>query len=403
MKSILIIIPYQAIYPPMNGGMQRCFHILHQLAVHFEVTTIIFQDKESFSTAIKEFPAISKVKIYSVRDEPDTKDVFSLLPKKFEQALRYRWIKKSWKETADGNFLQYYALLKKLLTNNVYDAVILENLATINAVTTIRNYAGNAKIIYDSHNVDSKLGAMAVKKFGMKKEYLAGIKYMEENMQHSVDALFTCSNEDRKDFLEMNNGKISIAVIPNGVSIGKQYDDGVQMEEPDSIIFCGSLNSAPNSEGLLWFYNNCWHQVKQNIPRLKLLVVGSGKAPDYLMDMYEDDSIVFSGAVEDVKPWYNKAAVVIVPLLTGSGTRLKVLEGMSLGVPVISTALGAEGIECTNEKDIQLFDEPIQFSNGLSALLKDKNKRIFLKNNARKLVEEKYDWNVMGEKMKDFL
>jgi len=387
----------------MNGGMQRCFHILHQLAKHFELTAIIFQDKESFLKSAIDYPAINNIKLYSTKDEFYHKDFFSLFPQKIEKALRYRWIKRSWKSSADGNFLQYYPGLKKILSHHDYDAVILENLATLNAVDTIRKYGKNTKIIYDAHNVDSKLGAMAVGKFGMKEKYLEDIQKAERNMHLKVDALFTCSKEDRDDFLRMNHDQISVAVIPNGVNVGNLYAGAVNEDKPGYILFCGSLNFQPNSEGLFWFYKNCWNEVKEKFPAIKLLVVGSGKAPDYFKEIYIDDSVIFSGIVEDVKPWYNKAAIAIVPLLSGSGTRLKILEAMSLGVPVISTALGAQGIEHTDKNDIEIFDNPEDFSNGLIELLCNKSNRIQLKDNARNLVEKKYDWNVIGEKMNDFL
>jgi len=403
MKTILIIVPYENVYPPYNGGMQRCFHILHQLAKHFELTAIIFQDKESFLKAANDYPEIKNIKLYSTKEESNPKDIFSLFSKKIEMGLRYRWIKKSWRATADGNFLQYYPVLKRLLKRNVYDAVILENLATMNAVTTIRKYGGNIKIIYDAHNVDSKLGAMAVEKFGMSRDYLKSIQETERTMHKTVNALFTCSKEDRNDFLEMNEGKIPVGIIPNGVKVGDIFDNTVKEDKPGSVLFCGSLHSPPNSEGLYWFYKNCWNNVKEQFPNIKLLVVGSGTAPGYLDEMYKDESVIFSGAVEDVKPWYNKAAIAVVPLLTGSGTRLKILEAMSLGVPVISTALGAEGIEYTDKQDIEIFDNPERFSNGIIELLNNKSRRIHLKDNARKLVVKKYDWNVIGEKMNDFL
>jgi polysaccharide biosynthesis protein PslH len=403
MKSILVIVPYDNIYPPMNGGMQRCFHIIHQLAKHFNLTAIIHQDKESFLNAEQEFPAIRNIRIFSTKDEPKPKDLFRLLPIRFENALRYRWIKKSWHSTADGNFLKYYPILKRLLKTNSYDTVLLENLSTLNTVSVIRKYGNNAKIIYDAHNVDSNLGKMAVERFGMKKENLAEIQEAESTLHTTVDGIFTCSHQDQDDFKKMNDNKLLVSVIPNGVNVGAMFDDGVKQDVPEYILFCGSLWSLPNSEGLFWFYKNCWNEVRKNLPDLKLLVVGSGKAPGYLNIMFQDESVEMIGTVDDVKPWYNKVAISIVPLLTGSGTRLKILEAMSLGVPVVSTALGAEGIEHTDGKDIVIMNGARDFSKKVVDLLMKKTKRIELKENARKLVEEKYDWNVIGEKINIFL
>lgn len=400
MKSILIIVPYDTIYPPMNGGMQRCFHIMHQLAKHFKLTAIIHQDKKSFSKCTEEFPAMATAEIYSTSDI-NVNDLFTILPTKLKEAIRSRVYMRDWRKSADGSLLKYYPILTQLLKQKKFEAIVLENLATLNAVKIIRRFDKKVKVIYDAHNVDSNLAEMAVAKFGMTNKYLVGIKRAESNLFKVVDAIFSCSQQDKDDFIKLNS-KLCTSVIPNGVIVAEKFNEGVKKDFSQYILFCGSLSSSPNSEGLFWFYKNCWNQVKEKFPGLKLLVVGSGKAPEHLDSMFQDESVDMIGTVEDVRDWYNKAAISIVPLLTGSGTRLKILEAMSLGVPVISTALGAEGIEYTEGKNIVIQDSAADFSRGVIHLLQNKNKRVEINENARKLVEQKYDWNVIGEKLKNF-
>jgi glycosyltransferase involved in cell wall biosynthesis len=192
-------------------------------------------------------------------------------------------------------------------------------------------------------------------------------------------------------------------VIPNGVELGPLLDNGVKKDEPNYILFCGTLYSPHNVDGLLWSYNRIWPLCKHSFANLKLLVLGSGKPPGSLCQLSNDKSVTFTGTVADVKPWYNKAAIAVVPLLTGSGTRLKILEAMSYGLPVISTTKGAEGIACTHGLDILVADKENDFAGEIMGLLEDKNKRIFLQKNARRLVEEKYDWNIIGIKMKNYI
>ena len=395
MISILIIIPYEEIYPPMNGGMQRCFNILNQLAKHFEVTVIINQDKESFLKSGEDYPDIKNVKVYSTEEANKSKDLFSFFPEKIANAIRYRWIKKSLSETTDSKLLEYYPLLKKILKAHSFDAVILENLSTINATDIIRKYAGNTKIIYDAHNVDSNLAVGTA--------HQPGIIKLEKTLYATVDAVFACSENDRADFLEMNKNKLTVAIIPNGVNVGNYYNEGVLKDVPRYIIFCGALWTAPNREGLLWFYNKIWSKVRDAFPHLKLLVVGSGQIPGSFQPLLSDSSLIFTGAVDDVKPWYNKAAVSIVPLLTGSGTRLKILEAMSYGLPVVSTSKGAEGIEYSNGEDIIIAVKENDFAESLINILTNKQKRISMSEKARKLVTEKYDWDVTGDKMRSFM
>jgi glycosyltransferase involved in cell wall biosynthesis len=387
----------------MNGGMQRCFNILNQLAKHFEVAAILHQDKNEFLKSVDAFPAISSAKIFSTKDFT-CKDIFSILPPKFEKALRYRWYKKQIFGRADGNFLLYYSILKHLLKTQKFDAVILENLATLNAISLIRKYDKKVKIIYDAHNVDTNLAKAALSKNEILPGRLYAINKSEQSLYKIVDAVFACSDEDKETFVKMNKGKLKVETVPNGVNVpGKKYNEAVNEEKTQFLIFCGSLWSIPNAEGLYWFCKKIWPLVLNEFPGLKLLVVGIGDLPRKYAEAYNTSSTEFTGAVDDVKPWYNKAAISIVPLLTGSGTRLKILEAMGMGVPVISTTIGAEGITYAEGKEIIIADEENDFVNKIIALLKDKNKRERLSVEARNLAVLKYDWDVIGNKMESFL
>ena len=404
MKSVLIIIPYDRIYPPMNGGMQRCFHILHQLALHFKVTAIINQDKLLFQKALPFYPALAAVNIYSTRNQKQTLDMVSILPPRIKNALRYRWYKRTLKATTDGNFLMYYPLLKRMLKKNSYDAVILENLDTLNAVDIIRRFDKKTKIIYDTLNVGYRLAEQEVKKGMMKTGQMQGILETEKNFYKNLDAIFTCSNIELADFKTINKGYLHGAVIPNGVELFPQlFDTGVSSDYPEYIIFCGSLFYEPNAEGLAWFCNKIWPAVKQSFPSLKLLVVGSGNLAAQSEAKEQDNNWIFTGTVADVKPFYNQAAVAIVPLKSGSGTRLKILEAMGLGVPVISTAKGAEGIDYTDCRDIIIADEENNFADSIIQLLHNRERRLEIQAAAIKLVKSKYDWHIIGNQMSTFL
>lgn len=397
-KSILIIIPYEKLYPPVNGGMLRCFHILHQLCKQFKVTAIIQQDKKEFLSSTKYFPSISNAVIYSTKDEQKPTDLFSLFPTKIKNALRYRWYRKKLFGTADGSFLMYYPTLKRILKIDTFDVVIIEKLATLNAVGTVRKFNKDARIIYDAHNVDTNLA------FAEKSEYYSVIHKAESTLYKTVDAILSCSHNDLEDFQRINQYKLPGVVIPNGVHIeNRMFDEGVRLSNPRYIVFCGSLDYEPNSDGLLWFYNKIWTNVKIAYPDLKLLIVGSGRILEKLQPIMNDESLIFTGIVPDVKPYYNKASLAIVPIKIGSGTRLKVLESMGLGVPVVSTSKGAEGIDYTDGENILIANEEKAFANRVVDLLNNKALRLKIQQNASELVQNKYDWNVIGEKLYLFL
>jgi glycosyltransferase involved in cell wall biosynthesis len=395
MKSILMLAPYDNIYPPMNGGMQRCFHIINQLASHFELTVIMHQDKNCFLQASTFYPAISTIKIYSTKEEKAPTDIFNLLPQNIGNSLRYKWIKKRLISVANGSFLKYYPVLKRVLKSKQFDIVIIENLFTVNAVKTIRKHAGKTFIIYDAHNVDTHLSKGS--------QHATQIRKTESELYKTVDAIFACSEKDKCDFLKMNKNRLPVTVIPNGIMIGEICNQQIVSEAPEFILFCGSLWSTPNSEGLLWFYNKIWARVKQLFPELKLLIVGSGQLPEGFESLLSDSSLVFTGSVNDVKPFYEKAAIAIVPLLQGSGTRLKILEAMSFGLPVVSTAKGAEGIDYTDNRDILIASDEIEFAEKIIMLLSNKCTRVVMSKAGRALVEERYDWNIIGKSMSNFI
>lgn len=403
-KSILLICPYDNIYPPMNGGMQRCFHVIHQLSKYIELTVIMNQEKDKFLSCVSLYPSINNINIYSTNDFIRERDVFDYLPKKLQLAIRYRWIKKKIKGSADGEFFKYYSILERLIKNNKYDSIILENLSTINAIGFIRRFDKNVKIIYDAHNVDSNLALEEFNKGRISKKNFMAIKKQESFLYKNVNSLFVCSNTDKIIFNLLNENKLVIKVVPNGVVIHPILTEkNNKPEKAKYILFCGSLNYEPNTEGLIWFYKNCWPTIRYSSATLKLLVVGSGSIPLELMELKNDNSIIFTGTVHSVSPYYNKATLAIAPLLSGSGTRLKILEAMSFGLPVISTSKGAEGINYTNEKDIIIADSIMNFTKNIIDILDSDEKQNYVKNNARKLIEEYYDWDIIGRGLIDDL
>lgn len=404
MKKLLVIIPFETIYPPVNGGMHRCLHVLDQLAKYFDVSAIMHQRSTDFLESVKEFSSLSKVKVYSTHDYKNKMDFFSLLPQRAASALRTRWLTRSWKSSADSSLLKYYGLLRSLMKQNRYDVIVLEKLSTLNAVSMIRRYNSTACIVYDAHNVDSNLAIDKLARGIITKDVFAAVKKSESTLYKRVDGVLVCSQADLEAYKELNKGKVNAAIIPNGVKLFPVLKEEVTNDDHLlNIIFCGTLSYYPNVEGLLWFYNFVWPLIKSKSPLLKLTIIGSGTALPSLSVLKSDPSILFLGRVNDVKEYYAKAAASIVPLKTGSGTRLKILEAMSLGVPVISTSKGAEGIEYEKDKNIIIADSDEAFANRLINLVSKNEERILLIKNARLLIKEKYDWNIIGASLYEFI
>ena len=189
-------------------------------------------------------------------------------------------------------------------------------------------------------------------------------------------------------------------MVPNGTTQKKFVQK--DFSEP-SLIFCGSLDYAPNKNGLLWFYETIWPKLKTTIKGITLTVIGRNGHDNAYAPLKIDPQINFIGEVKDVAPYYQKNNIAIVPLLKGSGTRLKILEAMSFGLPVISTSIGAEGIDYIENEHIIIANDPIAFQ---QAIIDTVNKPAILKNLASEsllLINEKYNWQNIVRKMTENL
>lgn len=404
MKHVLFVVPFKKLYPPMNGGVQRSLHLLHQLSLHVKVTAIIGQDKESFSRAFAEYPALERVRLISIEDARPPADLFNLLPARLSRSLRYRYWNRSLKGPAGDDFLSIYPILRKLIREQRFDYAILEELSLLGLARVLRRQQPSIHVIYDAHNVNTRLARNAFLHHGIPEKEYRSIQAAESGIAHVVTAVFTCSELDLEQLKGMNEGKLSGLVVPNGVRINPDPQPGRLLSPTDAgnILFCGSLDYLPNREGISWFCREVFPLIRLEKASARLLVVGRGDPGDEVRLLLQGEGITYYGAVEDVKVYYNKAALAVVPLLSGSGTRLKVLEAMGNRVAMVSTAVGAEGIGYTDGKDILIADEPAGFAAGTLRLLNDPARAGEIADRAFDLVRSSYEWDIIGNKMAQY-
>jgi glycosyltransferase involved in cell wall biosynthesis len=181
----------------------------------------------------------------------------------------------------------------------------------------------------------------------------------------------------------------------NGVDCGHNRPGLVEMQ-PFSLVYNGALTYSANYDAMRYFLAEIYPLIRQEIPKASLTITGSLQGVD-LSGLALDESVRLSGYVEDVRVPVAGAAVCVTPIREGGGTRLKILEAMALGTPVVSTSKGAEGLEVTPGQDIVIANEPAAFAAEVARLLQDSALRARLATNARHLVEERYDWGQIGE------
>ncbi len=177
-------------------------------------------------------------------------------------------------------------------------------------------------------------------------------------------------------------------VVPNGVDLDR-YRFRETSPGNGVLLFVGDLSWPPNAEGLRWFAERIWPLVRRGAPRARVEVLGRRPPADLRRRVPEWS---FLGEGGDTRPHWERADAAIVPLLAGGGTRLKILEAGSCGVPVVSTSVGAEGLELAPDTEILLRDDPPDFADTLVRILGDPARRDGIALAARKRIERRYDW-----------
>ena len=188
-----------------------------------------------------------------------------------------------------------------------------------------------------------------------------------------------------------------LEVVANGVDVeGMRAATGLTAERK-RVLFVGSMDYHPNIEGVQFFCREVWPEIRRRRPELRFTIVGS-KPVEAVRALAQQEGVEVTGTVESVAPYYGEAAVVVVPLFEGGGTRLKVVEAMAAGVPVISTAMGAEGIAARDGEDLVLVSADGDWAGQVCGILEDEERWKRIGGNGRKLAETSYDWKAIGTK-----
>lgn len=257
----------------------------------------------------------------------------------------------------------YHAALANWLQKEEFDVIQLETLYLAPYIPTIRRHS-KALVAMRAHNVEFEIWQRVCDNvaFRPKRWYLRHLTQQLRRYETArlldYDLLLAITDRDDANFRQLGfEGKSS--VVPIGLDTCSQGPDYRVYHRPPSLSFIGSLDWAPNLEGLEWFLNNVWPKLHQKYPDLQFHVAGRNMPVS--MQKKEGQNVVVHGEVEDAATFVNQHGISIVPLLSGSGMRAKILEAMSLGRTVVTTTVGVEGIEATHGKEVMVADTPDQF------------------------------------------
>ncbi len=232
---------------------------------------------------------------------------------------------------------------------------------------------------------------------GKRAGYLIKSLVMRRTESHYIprfDCCLAASDRDQ-DLLEHAVPGVHPIVIENGVDCTALR---LLPRAGAALLFAGAMDYPPNSDAAVFFCRAILPLVRASLPDVKLLIVGHAP-PHQVMALGRGPGVTVTGRVDDVRPYYAQAAVSIVPLRAGSGTRLKILESMALGRPVVSTSIGCEGLDVEDGRHLLIANTPQRFAECVTRLLIDPALRERIAAEARRLVEQRYDWRAIGQRL----
>jgi glycosyltransferase involved in cell wall biosynthesis len=206
------------------------------------------------------------------------------------------------------------------------------------------------------------------------------------------DGVVTVSPKDSETLRgRFNLGNI-LGDVPAGVDLQYFRSSGKRPSSHCGLVFTGSMDWLPNDDAVSYFIQDIYPEIKAAVPDVTLTIAGRNPSQGLLEKASEDSSILVTGTVEDIRPYVHDAAIMIVPLRIGGGTRIKIFEGMAMGIPIVSTSIGAEGLPVSHGDNILLADEPESFAREVIDLIGSEDRRKNIADAALDMVRTKYSW-----------
>lgn len=380
-------------YPLDNGGRIKSYHTLKALSAHCDVALLALvrdgETKESVD-ALRPLCAGGVQTVPLIRSQ--TSNV--------AQAASALLGRKSFVVSRDFVPAMQKAVAEYLQKHRT-DVVHIDHLHMAQYVLPRKT---GARLILDNHNVEADV----VAQIGQTTQNVAArllaqqeapkLEQYETDVCRAVDYVLVTTDEDAARIKARAGDKVKIAVLPIGVDFD-YYGQVRRDPASQTLLSIATMHYQPNVDGVTWFYENPYPVIKQSVPDVKLVLAGP-KPPERIKGWtIPDKSLSVPGYVEDERTLAADCAVFIVPLLAGGGMRVKILNAMAMGLPVISTRVGAEGIGATDGRDLIIANSTENFSRLCITLLREPARRDALADAGRSLVQQYYSWDAIAQRL----
>jgi len=389
----ILFVTYGLPYPPDSGGRIHDFNILKNISKHHSVLLLSLLE---FPDEVNNIPKLEKY--------CDLVDVVLMkhrsLWQHFKGVLRCLLVGQPI-ATHDYYYSDMADKIREVVAGSDIDIVQMENSFLAPYIKAVPDNSNCIKIL-SFHDLGSRqYRQMLFLKTGAIQKLLFLLKWIlmlnwESKYARNFDHCTVVSPIENR-VLKSSNPDLNVTTIPNGVETELLQPLPAALD-CNTLLFVGTMGYPPNIDAVLYFCNEILPLIERRISNIKLLVVGNHPTSE-IIKLGKRKNVLVTGYVSDVIPYYNKVCITIIPLRAGGGTRLKIIESMALGRPVVSTRVGAEGLNVVDQKNIIIADTPSKFSEGVIRLLQDKNLREEISRNARQVVESNYDWQTINQKL----
>jgi sugar transferase (PEP-CTERM/EpsH1 system associated) len=393
--KLLFLSPYLP-YPPKSGGPRRVYGLIRELSRRHDVTLLAFTAPgEASAEALQATRQICA-------------EVVTVENNKVDRALDWKR-----KRGIQLRSLIHAHSYERLIYHNAKFQLAIDTLVTrgnFDVITAeFAHMAGyrlprNSRLVLDEHNIEYDIlwrtataEGLSVRKLYNWVNYLK-FRREERAAWQRFDGI-TLTSERDEEMLHRDAPKKPTAVIPNGVDTEYFRPTPVPVE-PGTILFFGAINYYPNTEGLLFFLDEIFPRIKHRHPNARVWIVG--QLPPASIANRASEDVTVTGLVDDIRTYLERAAVVIAPLRIGGGTRLKIVEAMSMGKAIVSTRIGAEGLDVNNNEHILLADTPEDFANQVARVLNDAAFARRIGEAARSRAESLYTWQGAVQRLESF-
>ena len=272
----------------------------------------------------------------------------------------------------------YSKELEKRIVNEItqtsYDYILFESIYLSDYLDVIRQNT-KAKLVLRSHNIEYLLWKRVAEQEAnpLKKIYLKvlanRLEHEELSAIHKYDAVVCVSSNDQA-FYEEKGLRLPITSIPIGIDVTKDLSNSDSPPKYPGLFMLGALDWIPNQEGIIWFIENVWPKLKAMYPNLEIKI--AGRRPSAQMMNIDASGVMVLGEIENAAQFLKENAIMLVPLFSGSGIRVKIIEGMMMGKVVVSTNIGAEGLNVQSGEQLLLANTQDEFVKAISALIENK-------------------------------